>query len=403
MTRLFNNRDASLIALLGVMAAIGPLSIDTYLPGLPAIAKALGTSDTLVQQTVSAFFFGLAAGQLISGPLSDRFGRRPVLLTGFTLYIVASVVCAMAGGIESLIVARVVQGLAVSAPAAAGRAVIRDVWSGDHAARSMSFVMMITAFAPFIAPIIGSQIFSFLGWQAIFWFLVGYAIIAFVLLIIYFPETNTPDKRQGVRVSDSFRIYRLILKDIRVWGYLICGGFAFASLFAYITAAPFVYIKHFGINPEYLGYLLAINVVALTIGNWINARFVVRFGHLRMLGGGIIVLAFGATALMLFAVTDTGGFVAIMVALLFCVGPMACIGGNALIGLMNMYPKNAGAVAALFGVCQSGVGSLGGVAVGLIAFSATVSMGLTMSIMALVSLVAFVWLGFISVKNARTA
>src|SRR5699024_8551233 len=166
-------RNVELIILLGLLAAIGPLSIDTYLPSMPAIAAELGATSSLVQQSVSAYFIGLAAGQLICGPCSDRYGRRPVLFVGLGLYLAATLACVLAPTIGILIAGRTLQGLGAAATPAAGRAVIRDIWSGDQAARAMSFVMMVMAFAPLIAPMLGGQIFAWFGWRAIFWLMAG--------------------------------------------------------------------------------------------------------------------------------------------------------------------------------------------------------------------------------------
>src|SRR5699024_3196706 len=213
----------------------------------------------------------------------DRFGRRPVLFIGLGLYLIATLISVLAPTIGILIIGRLVQGLGASATPAAGRAVIRDIWSGDRAARAMSFVMMVMAFAPLIAPILGGQIFTYFGWRAIFWLMVGFG--AFLVMLVQFrlPETNGPERRAGVSIGDYFRAYRYLLASGRTWGYLLAGGLSFATMFAYITGSSFVYIGYFDIKPEYFGFFFALNVIGLTLCNWLNSRFVAHFGYLYLL------------------------------------------------------------------------------------------------------------------------
>lgn len=393
-------RSIELIVLLGLLAAIGPLSIDTYLPSLPAIANEFGAASSLVQQSVSAYFFGLAAGQIICGPLSDRFGRKPVLLAGLVLYILATLAGVLSPSIGALIIARAVQGLGASSTAAAGRAIIRDIWEGNRAARAMSFVMMVMSFAPLVAPLIGGQIFAHLGWRAVFWLMLGFGALLVALVLFRLPETNGPERRAGVRLAAFFRAYAHVLASGRAWGYLLTGGLSFATMFAYITASPSVYIEFFGINPQYFGFFFAINVIGLTLGNWLNSRYVTRLGYRRLLGIGAAVSALGALALLGCAMTETGGIIAVVVTLFIAIGPVSMVGANAISGLLNLYPKNAGAASALFGVAQFGLGAFAGVLAGLFYTGNAAAMGLVVAIMAAAALLA--WFG-LHVVDARPA
>jgi len=385
-------RNLELIILLGLLAAIGPLSIDTYLPSMPAIANEFGVPSSVVQQSVSAYFVGLAAGQIISGPFSDRFGRRPVLFIGLGLYLIATLISVLAPTIGILIIGRLVQGLGASATPAAGRAVIRDIWSGDRAARAMSFVMMVMAFAPLIAPILGGQIFTYFGWRAIFWLMVGFG--AFLVMLVQFrlPETNGPERRAGVSIGDYFRAYRYLLASGRTWGYLLAGGLSFATMFAYITGSAFVYIDYFGVEPEYFGFFFALNVISLTLCNWLNSRFVAQFGYLNLLGVGIAVSVSGTLTLLFCSLTNTGGILAVVITLFIAVGPVGMTSANAIAGLLNLYPQNAGAASALFGVAQFGFGALAGILTGVFYTGTPVAMALAMTVMAGSGLTAWLWL-----------
>lgn len=388
-----STRDVELIILLGLLAAIGPLSIDTYLPSIPAIANMLGTSIPVVQQSVSAYFLGLAAGQIVCGPFSDRFGRRPILFIGLVLYLIATLACVYAPTIDVLILGRAIQGLGASATPAAGRAVIRDIWSGDMAARAMSFVMMTMAFAPVIAPLLGGQIFTYFGWQAIFWLMAGFGLLLMALVVFRLPETNGPERRAGVKLGAYFRAYRYVLADRRAWAYLLTGGLSFATLFAYITSSSAVYIDFFGVDPEYFGFFFAINVVGLTLGNWFNSRYVAHFGYEKLLGAGTAISLLGVIALLLCALQTIGGLTAVIIALFIAVGPVSMTGANAIAGLLNLFPKNAGAASAMFGVFQFGLGAVAGSFTGLFAgTSAPTAMAAAMTIMAGGAFLGWIWL-----------
>lgn len=372
-------RGFGLIALIGLLTAVGPLSIDMYLPSLPAIAGDLGASSAAVQQSVSAFFLGLAAGQIVYGPLSDRFGRRPALFLGFSLYLIASLACATAGGIHILVIARAVQGLGAAASPAAGRAVIRDRWKGDAAARAMSFVIMVMGVAPLIAPMVGGQVLEYFGWRAIFWLLTAFAAVALALVAFRLPETNGPERRGGVRMAAVYRAYGSLLADARVRAYLVCGGLIYASMFAYITSAPFVYIRIFGVDPQYFGFYFGLNVVGMLIGNYLNGRLVTRLGYRRMLGVGAAVALAATLALLGFALTGFGGLPAIVATLFFAVGTVGIVGANTVAGLLDLYPRNAGAASALFGVFQYGLGALAGAVVGALYAGTPAAMGIVMA------------------------
>lgn len=385
-------RNTELIVLLGLLSAIGPLSIDTYLPSLPAIASELGAASALVEQSVSAYLLGLAAGQVVCGPCSDRFGRRPVLFAGLGLYLLATLACVLAPNVGALVAGRAIQGLGASATPAAGRAVIRDVWSGDRAARAMSFVMMVMAFAPLLAPLVGGQVFTAFGWRAIFWLMFGFGVLLFLLVLLRLPETNGPARRAGVRIAAHFRAYGHVLATRHGWSHLLCGGLSYASMFAYITGSPFVYIELFHVDPRYFGFLFGLNVVGLVLGNWLNGRFVVRFGYRRMLGMGCAVGALGAIALLVCALAGIGGIVAVAVTLFIAIGPVGMVGANAIAGLLDAYPRNAGAASALFGVAQFGFGALAGILTGVFQSGTPTAMALSMTIMAGGSWLAWLWL-----------
>jgi DHA1 family bicyclomycin/chloramphenicol resistance-like MFS transporter len=359
-------QSAGLIVLVGMLVAVAPISIDTYTPSLPAIADALGVASGTIGYTLITFFFGLACGGVFWGPLSDRFGRRPILFTGLGIFILASMVCAFAASAATLIIARAVQGLAAAAMPATGLATTRDVWSGDRAARAISLVMLVIGLAPLLAPLIGGQLQAHFGWRSVFWFMTGFALVALAAVSLRLPETNDAARRGDVRVTAAFQAYGRVLADLRVWLYLLCGGLGFAALFAYVTGIPFVYIDLFHVDPRYFGFLIGINVIGTMAGTWLNSRLVTRYGSDRMLAAGMIVSAMGMAALFVFVTMHIGGLAAIVGTLFIGLAPVPLIGANTVAGLMNLYPQNAGSCSALFGMAQYGLGSLGGVLVSVL-------------------------------------
>lgn len=377
-----HRHKAELIVLLGLLSAIGPLSIDTYLPSMPAIAADFGIGSSMVEQSVTAYFFGLAGGLVLAGPLSDRFGRRPLLLVGLWTYLATTIACAFAPTIGLLVACRALQGFGASATTAAGRAVIRDIWSGNLAARAMSFVTMVMTFAPLIAPILGGQIFIHLGWRAIFWVMAGFGTLLLLLIQWRMIETNGPDRRAGTSIAVFFRAYGRILRSLRAWVYLLAGGLSFAAMFAYITGSPFVYMEVYGVSPAHFGYFYGLNVLSLLLGNWLNSRHVVRLGYQRLLVLGAAVSALGTLAFWLAAFTTTGGFTIVVLTLLVAVGPVSMTGANAIAGLLDLFPANAGAASSLFGVAQYGLGALGGALVGLFYNGTATALALAMLLLA---------------------
>lgn len=392
MTQLTARQTRGLILLVAFLTGIGPLSTDTYLPAIPELAEALGVSTSFAQWSISSYFLGIAGGQLVAGPFSDRFGRRPVLLVGFALFFVATFVCAVAPDIQTLIVARAVQGAAAAASPAAGRAMVRDLWKGNEAARIMSYVTMAIIIAPLIAPSLGGVMIRYWSWRSIFWMLLGLAGIAIALVIWRMPETNGPEKRLNVRLPDYFRAYLRVLRRPRAIAYLICGGFSYAAMFAYITSSPGVYIEQYGVDPSIFGLYFGLNVIGLFVGTWINSLLVERFGYHTMAASSVLMSVAGCSFLLAVTVLSWGGLPALMLGLFFTVGPSSMLGANCTTGLMDLFPNNAGAALALFGVSQFGFGSLASLLAGLILPGTTLAMAIPMALCIFISFAALLWL-----------
>ena len=226
--------------LLAAAVALGPLAIDMYLPALPAMGEALSANTGQVQLTLSIYMVGFALAQLVCGPLADRFGRKPIMIGGFLLFAIASVVCALATNIETLILCRFLQALGGSAGPVLGRAAVRDIYSPRDAAKIMAILASIMALAPAVAPTLGGFMVVSLGWSSIFLALGGYALIMAVVVAVGIPEPMRPENRQSLRVSSLWKNYRAIASDISFLGYTLTNSLTFAGLFAFLSGSSFV-------------------------------------------------------------------------------------------------------------------------------------------------------------------
>jgi DHA1 family bicyclomycin/chloramphenicol resistance-like MFS transporter len=275
--------DRRLILLLGALAACGPLSIDMYLPSLPALALAFGTTAAAAQITLTSFMLGFSLGMLVYGPLSDAYGRRPVLLGGVMLYAVASAGCAASYSIDSLVLLRFLQALGAGSASVLARAIARDAHAPHDAARVLSMLAIVTSIGPLLAPLIGGQLLLLGGWRAVFVTLTLFGIGCAITTYLRVPETWPKEKRASSALGRSFAAYGRLLSDPVAWGHMLCGGMAFASMFAYITATPFVYIDYFHVKPQHYGFFFGLNIIGIIGWNVLNTRLVRRVGSLKLI------------------------------------------------------------------------------------------------------------------------
>jgi MFS transporter, DHA1 family, multidrug resistance protein len=356
--------DVRLILLLGALAACGPLATDMYLPSLPAIAKAFGVSASAASATLTSFMAGFSIGMLLYGPLSDAYGRRPVLLGGIALFTVASIACWLSFSVGELTVVRFLQALGAGAASVLARAIARDAHEPSDAAKVLSMVAIVTAVGPLLAPLLGGQLLLLGGWRIVFVALTLFGMACAVAAYLRVPETWPPEKRESGAVLRSFAAYGRLLRDPLVWGHMLCGGMAFAAMFTYISATPFVYIEYFHVTPQHYGFFFGLNILGIMLGNFLNTRFIGRMGTLRMVSIASFVSIVASFFVSLVCLTGLGGLWSIVVGLFFVVGVVGLLGANCATDLMYRYPVNAGAAAAVFGAAQLGLGAFASVVVG---------------------------------------
>ena len=350
---------------LGAIGALTPLAIDMYLPSLPAIAKDLGVNAGAVQITLSIYTAGFAIGQLIHGPLSDSYGRRPVMVIGTLLFAATSLVCATTESIESLTYMRMAQGFAGAAAAVVIQALIRDMFDKEDFARTMSFVTMVIMVAPLIAPMLGGHLSEWFGWRSIFWVLTLFSVLVVAAVIWTIPETLTEDNRQPLRVITTLKNYLGLFGNKEAMGLMMSGGFSFAGLFTFLTAGSFVYIDIYGLDARQFGYLFSVNILFLLVMTIVNSRLVKKIGSVGMLRFGLCVQLIAGIGLLISGMSDVGLWGIVPFVALY-VSTMSIIGSNSMGLLLSSHSKMAGTASSLAGTLRFGVGSLVGALVALL-------------------------------------
>lgn len=350
-------RPQRLIVLLAAMQAFGPLSIDLYLPGLPAIAQDLGSPESDIQLTISVFLVGFFIGMLLYGPLSDKFGRRPLLLGGMILYVIASLGCVFAESSAQLIGLRLVQALGGAAAAVLGRAIVRDLFPVNEAARVLSLMHLVTMIATLIAPLLGGYLLLLLGWRSLFVTLMLFAATTLAFTVWKIPETH-PNPTLDASVLSVFAAYLRMARQRVAIGYVLCMALVFAGMFTYITASPFVYVSYFGLEPQLYAWLFSLNIAGVILFVTLNAHFVKRVGTQPLLYAGAGCAALSGMLLMIGGIFEVGGLPLIVVGLFGFIGVTGVLGSNCMASLLSYYPQQAGAAAGLGVAAQFGLGAL---------------------------------------------
>lgn len=343
---------------LGMLTAMGAFGIDLYLPAFPAIAKSLQVDEGAIQLSLVSYFVSLAAGQLLYGPISDRVGRKPPLVVGFALFALASVWAAFAPSAGMLIAARFVQGFGACAGMVLSRAVVRDLRSGEEAARLYALMLLTLSVSPILAPLIGSFLVENLPWQSVFWFLAGLGVLCLLLVLLFLEETNPPEKRQPGGLGAAFGNYGRLIVDKTFVGTSLVGGFSQGALFAYLAGSPFVYITLHGVAPKAYSFLFALNAVALIGMAQFNVRLMRRLGSAKLLWAGAIVQTSAACGLLVLTVGHLDTVPLIAAALFVTLGCQGVLGPTSSVLALESHAKAAGAASALMGALQFGCGAV---------------------------------------------
>ncbi len=346
-----------LILILGMLSAIGPFSIDMYLPGFPAIANDLHTTIAKVSLSLSSFFIGISAGQLLYGPLLDRFGRKRPLYIGLSIYLLASIGCAVATSVDALIALRLVQALGGCAGMVASRAMVRDLFPVEDNAKVFSMLMLVIGVSPIIAPTLGGYLTATLGWHSVFIVLTVMSALILLTMHFYLPESRKPDAGLSLKPAAIIRNFAAVLTVPQFYTYSLTGSVAAAGLYAYISGSPLVFMELFKVTEQQYGWIFALIAIGLIISSQLNSLMLRRYTSEQIIR---VALFFqGITGIALFAGTYFGvlgllGTVGLIFIFLSCQG-FTFPNSSAL--SMAPFSKNAGSASALMGGLQMAIGA----------------------------------------------
>lgn len=370
--------STSVLLILGALVALGPLSIDAYVPGLPRLADDLHSSPSVAQLTVTACLVGLAFGQLLAGPMSDALGRRTPMLIGILVYTAAGLLCAIAPNVEVLILFRGIQGVGGAFGLVIAYASVRDRYEGKAAAHYFSLLLLVTGLAPILAPLVGAQILGLSSWRGIFVALATLSGGVLVACIVALPESLPPHRRRpgGLRATGS--VYVHLLTDRPLVGYVLANGFVFAAMFAYISGSPFVLQNIHGLSPRQYSLVFAVNAFGLVAAAQVSGRLVRQVDARLLLGSGVIGSAAGSVALLVVSATEAGLWPT-LAAYFIVVTSVGLVLPNAAALALDTHGSQAGAAAALLGFAQFLFGGLVAPLVGLHGSASAMPMAVVMA------------------------
>jgi DHA1 family bicyclomycin/chloramphenicol resistance-like MFS transporter len=371
--------------LLGALTGLTPLAVDMYLPALPSLTRDLSTSSSAAQLTLAALLVGLASGQLLAGPMSDRLGRRPPVLAGLAGFVVASIGCALAPSVAVLVGLRFLQGFAGAAAVVVARAVVRDLYVGVDLARAFASLMLVMGAAPVLAPVLGAQVLRLTGWRGVFVVLTVAGALLGVAVLRWLPETLPPERRNDGGLGHTLRVFAGLLHDR---GFLIpslAGSAGFAAMFAYIAGSPYVLQELHGLSPQAYSAVFGLNAAMLILLSQVSSRVVARTGPGALLVTGATASVVGAAVLVVTALARLD-LPVLLVGLVLVVGSVGLIAPNATALALAEHGRTAGAASALLGVLQFFLGAVAAPFSGLGDERADLSMALTIAVGAVVAL-----------------
>lgn len=351
----------TILLILGALSAFGPLAIDFYLPAFPALARAFATDVEHVQLSLAAYFIGLAIGQLVYGPLADRYGRRMPLLVGVVLFTLASIACSFAPSLDWLIGARFVQALGGCAGMVVARAVVRDLCDPLASAKVFSQLMLVMGLAPILAPLGGGLLLAGFGWPSIFIALSLFSAVCLVAIALWLPETIPAGTRAPV--SGALGQYRRLFGDSAFIGHALTGGLCMAGMFAYIAGSPFVFIELYGVAPQHYGWVFGINAIGFILMAQVNVVLMRWRGPAFWVRRWVWVYLASGLALLIVAATRPESLWPLLIPLFIAISCLGCLLPNATACAMAGQGRHAGSASALLGSLQFGIAAAAAAAV----------------------------------------
>jgi len=385
-----SRRIAHLALLLGLITAVGPFAIDIYLPALPTLGASLHASPARVQMSLTVFFVIVGVCQLFYGPVSDVFGRKPPIYAGLVIFAVASVGCALAPTIETLIAFRALQAFGACAGMVIPRAIVRDLYTGHEAAKLMSLLMLVMSVSPILAPLAGSLVISLWSWREVFAVLAVLALACLVMTIVQLPETHPAERRLGKTLGSAFSSYGALLRDPVFIGLSVVCGFGLATFFVFIGSAPFVYIEHYGLTPTQFSLAFALNAASFFAMSQLTARLSARFGLAPLILWSVAAVA--AVMAVLAVTTPWVDSLALTMALLFIgFGFLGLLLPAAGVLSLEDHGAVAGSASALLGAIQMIIGALSMTLIGVFADHTPAPMLIGIALCAIAAMFTTVW------------
>jgi DHA1 family bicyclomycin/chloramphenicol resistance-like MFS transporter len=373
---------------LGGLASFGPLSLDMYLPAFPVITEDLHSSNSLIQLSLTFCMLGLALGQLIAGPISDKIGRKIPLAAGLILYAIASLLCAFSSSDWFLIIMRLIQGMAGAAGIVIANATARDLFSGSELTRFYTLLALINGSAPVLAPVIGGQLLRVMQWQGVFVVLSLFGVVMLLAVLFSLPETLPKERRQSGGLRKTLHSFRSLLGDRIFMGYALTLGFVLAAMFAYIAGSPFILQEIYGASPQMFSLYFAINSVGIMVASQITGRLAKRMDGEKLLAFGVGMAAFSGVALL--AVTlASAPLIVFLIPLFFVVSSVGVVASTSYSLALQNQGKIAGTAAAVLGVMTFLVGGLVAPLVGIAGSSTAVPMGIVIVTAELIAVLCY--------------
>ncbi|TDD79842.1 Bcr/CflA family efflux MFS transporter [Actinomadura darangshiensis] len=379
------DRRLVLILVLGALTAMAPLSIDMYLPALPRMTSDLSTGAVQAQLTLTACVIGLAAGQAVAGPLSDALGRRPPLLIGLAAYAVASLLCAAAPTVETLIALRLVQGAAGAAGIVIARAIVQDLYDGVAAAKFFSVLMLVNGLAPILAPVLGGQLLRVMPWPGVFAVLAGIGVALLLASLLGLKETLPPERRETGGLRATARTFRGLLGDRTFVGYALALGLAFAAMFTYISGSPFVLQDIYGLSPQEFSLAFGVNSLGIVVAGQLSGLLAGRVPLRALLAAGLAVVAAGGTGLLAAVLAGAGLYGVLPALFLVAAGQGLVLPNATALALSGRPPRVAGSASALLGVAQFALGGAAAPLAGIAGPGTAVPMAVSIAVLSLLA------------------
>jgi MFS transporter, DHA1 family, multidrug resistance protein len=379
-------KDPVLILVLGALTALGPFSIDMYLPGFPAIAKDLETTTSRVSLSLSSYFIGISAGQLLYGPLMDRFGRKPPLYIGLFVYLIASLACALSTNIDTLIAWRFVQAVGSCAAAVGAVVLVRDLFPVSESSKVFSMLMLVLGTSPMIAPTAGGYVTEGFGWEVVFVILAALSVLLLLAVKIYLPNRYQPDRSYSLKPGPILNNFKIVLSNTQFVTYSLAGAAAFAGLFVYVSGSPQVFMEIFGLDGKVYGWIFAGLSVGFIGASQVSARLLRRYTSEQIIHVALVCQALAATFFLLLSLN---GLLNLYSTVTFIFVYLCCLGlvaPNASALALAPFSANAGSASSLFGVFQMTLGALASTGISLFHASDTTPLVLVMAIASILAL-----------------